>query len=408
MRRWNVLLDEARRGNLRLTVDFEMRPQLPSPSGKVAGGEGNLLPSPSGRGAGGEGYILPLLKANAVAYQSGMVAIEGDLELEVDVKTAARRVNVGQLGKYAPLSLEPNQRQSGEGGKPSPMRFLGTYDFVGETPKVAVNVVRNPSYALTPAIVQQARLTTLLSADGTSQTQAQFQLRTKASYLEVELPDKAALWSAVLDGAPLKPQKQGGVRLLGLPPSASDATRSLQLVYEAPVRSVTSGGRLSLAAPRLLYRANRAAKQSSEIPLVNFVWTVTLPSGYEAVATDGTLEAQAILRPLPAPLAVAGGLFELGDGFQSREAARRSAAKNNLREIGMAAAAREGASPAAKPSASGAIPFFVSPTRRKAVSYQDSAIALRATGRTERVNMTRARRNRRREGSSRWATCAEA
>ncbi len=46
----------------------------------------------------------------------------------------------------------------------------------------------------------------------------------------------------------------------------------------------------------------------------------------------------------------------------------------------MAAAAREGASPAAKPSASGAIPCFVSPTRRKAVSYQDSAISAQGDG----------------------------
>ena len=105
------------------------------------------------------------------------------------------------------------------------MRLLGTYDFVGDPPKVAVDVVRNPSYALTPAIVQRARLATLLSADGTSQTQATFQLRTKVPYLEVELPEKATLWSAVLDGTPLKPQKRDGIRLIGLPPAATSARR---------------------------------------------------------------------------------------------------------------------------------------------------------------------------------------
>ena len=105
------------------------------------------------------------------------------------------------------------------------MRLLGTYEFVGETPKVAVDVFRNPSYALTPAIVERAKLTTLLSADGTSQTQATFQLRTKAPYLEVELPENASLWSAVLDGTPLKPQKRSGIRLIGLPPAATGAAR---------------------------------------------------------------------------------------------------------------------------------------------------------------------------------------
>ena len=342
MRRWNVLLDEARRGEVRLEVDFEMRPQT----------VGNLLPSPSGKETGGEGKVielkdfgLPLMKADAVIYQSGLVAIEGDLELGVDVKTDARRADVGQLAiaKYTPVSLDPNQQQPGNRGvKQPPMRLLGTYDFVGETPKVEVDVYRNPSYALTPAIVQQAKLTTLLSADGTSQTQATFQLRTKAPYLEVELPEKASLWSAVLDGAPLKPQKRGGIRLIGLPPGSTGAARSLQLVYEVPVQAVTNGGRLNLTAPRLLYRTSQAAKQSTEIPLVNIEWTVTVPDGYDVVATDGTLEAKQIKRPMPAPMAVAGALYVLGGGVHSSSfvmmggEAKSASCKNELRQFGMA------------------------------------------------------------------------
>ena len=175
-----------------------------------------------------------------------------------------------------PVSNRINE--AGQPGKQSAMRLLGTYEFVGETPKVAVDVVRNPSYALTPAIVQRARLSTLLSADGRSQTQATFQLRTKAAYLEVELPENAALWSAVLDGTPLKPQKRNKIRLIGLPPASTGAVRNLQLVYEAPVQNVTNGGRLNLKAPRLLYRANREAKESTEIPLVNIEWTVACPT----------------------------------------------------------------------------------------------------------------------------------
>jgi autotransporter-associated beta strand protein len=396
MRRWNVLLDQARRGEVRLAVDFEMRPQaaarlpspsgggaegegnlLPSPSGRGAGGEGNLLPSPSGRGAGGEGglqssttktnvapttpypsplpegegdqttgkvielkdFALPMLTADGVVYQSGMVAIEGDLELGVEVqKTDARRADVGQLAiaRYALASVGPNQQQAGP--RQSPMRLVGAYEFLGDPPRVPVDVVRNSSYALTPAIVQQAKLATLLSADGTSQTKAAFQIRTKASYLEVELPGKAALWSAVLDGTPLKPQTQNGIRLIGLPPSPTGAARSLQLVYEAPVQSLTTGKRMDLVAPRLLYRASRTATQSTEIPLVHIEWTVTVPDGYEAVATDGTLEVKATERPVPAPLVVAGTLYELGGGFltSAREAGRRRAAESDLRQLGIA------------------------------------------------------------------------
>ena len=48
---------------------------------------------------------------------------------------------------------------------------------------------------------------------------------------------------------------------------------------------------------------------------MNIEWTVTVPDGYEAVATDGTLEAKPIERPVPAPLVVAGTLYELGGGY---------------------------------------------------------------------------------------------
>ncbi|MGA2253586.1 MAG: autotransporter-associated beta strand repeat-containing protein [Thermoguttaceae bacterium] len=343
MRRWNVLLDEARRGEVRLAVDFEMRPQSigePSAADEKAATEKQEPAAPKADATGKvtelNDFALPMLTADAVVYQSGLVAIEGDLELGVDVKTIARRADVGQLAiaKYTPVSLDPNPKQPGDRGlKQSPMRLVGTYDFVGQPPKVAVDVYRNPSYALTPAIAERARLTTLLSADGTSQTQATFQLRTKAPYLEVELPEDASLWSAVLDGTPLKPQKRSGIRLIGLPPATTGAARSLQLVYEAPVQNVTNGGRLNLVAPRLLYRASREAKHSREIPLVNIEWTVTVPDGYEAVATDGTLEAKAIARPLPAPLAVVGALYELGGGLSKPSP---HSASNKVRQIGMA------------------------------------------------------------------------
>ena len=177
MRRWNVLLDDARRDEVRLAVDFEMRRQLPSPSGRGAGGEGSTdvgaaktpspsgkgatqlpspsgsgrpqLPSPSGRGAGGEGstaakltelkdFALPLLTAADVVYQSGRVAIEGEGELGVDIHTKLRRADVGKLAiaRYTPASLDLNPKQPGDcGPKASPMRFLALTSLSGDPPK---------------------------------------------------------------------------------------------------------------------------------------------------------------------------------------------------------------------------------------------------------------------------------
>ena len=245
------------------------------------------------------------MTAGNVASQSGLVAVEGGAELDVQAKpdAHARRADVGQL---APAEYQPG------------LRLLGAYSYVYDKPnepKITIDVVRNPSYALTPAIIERAVLKTLLSDDGNSQTRANFQIRTKALYLEVALPKDATLWSAVLDDMPLKPQKKGGVRLLGLPPGAPGASRSLQFVYDAPVAEVLRGGRLRLVAPRLLYRAGNDAKRSTEIPLINVQWNVTVPAGYEVVSADGTLEANRIMRPAPAPLVVADVLYTLGGGY---------------------------------------------------------------------------------------------
>ncbi len=302
MRRWKVLLGDARRGEVRLAVEFDLPPEAlvepPPPDEKTfpfpAPEKQSLAarPDSSGKTTLAKDFVLPLVKADGVVYQSGVADVEGGAELDVQIKpdAAARRADVGQLAA-ADYTL----------GR----RLLGTYSFLGDAPKIAIDVVRNPSYALTPAIIERAVFKTLLSADGNSQTQANFDLRTKALYLEVALPNKATLWSAVLDGAPLKPQKKAGVRLLGLPPGAEGKSRSLQLVYEAPVADALHGGQLRLAAPKLLYRASVNAKESSEIPLVNVKWKVTVPAGYAVVTTDGTLEPENVQRPTPAPLVVA-------------------------------------------------------------------------------------------------------
>ncbi len=68
---------------------------------------------------------------------------------------------------------------------------------------------------------------------------------------------------------------------------------------------------------------------------MNIEWTVTVPDGYEAVATDGTLEAKPIARPLPAPLVVAGALYELGGGGLTKRS-QLVTAGNKMQQSGSA------------------------------------------------------------------------
>ena len=120
--RWTALLEEPRKGRIRLAVGF--REPLPKQES---------LPPQQTLG----GLSLPLVRADGVTYQSGLVAVEGDAELEVQVSTAARRVDVGELALA--------QREPGRG-------LLGVFGYVGDPPEVAIDVFRRPAHPLCPTI----------------------------------------------------------------------------------------------------------------------------------------------------------------------------------------------------------------------------------------------------------------
>jgi hypothetical protein len=270
MRRWKVLLEQPLGEKIRLAVDFQQ---------------------PLGNDAT-QGEVLPLIAADGVAYQSGLVSVEGNPEIEVRIATKARRVDVGELVE---AEYQPGRN------------LLGAFGFVGDPPVVKADVFRHPGYRLHPTIAQKAELTTFVSTAGVSQTAASFQLRTKALFLEVQLPSGASLWSADLDGQPIKPQREKKSLLLSLPATAAETVRTLRIVYQAPVSPVALAGRMNMPAPKLLLRADRGA-QAAEVPLADLAWHLYLPTGYQVIRADGTVVTQ-IDPPEPAVLsAVKAGL----------------------------------------------------------------------------------------------------
>jgi PHD/YefM family antitoxin component YafN of YafNO toxin-antitoxin module len=299
MRRWTARLEEPAKGTVRLAVDFKQ--PLARRDEATADDGTRRVPATQEEV---EDFALPIVRADGVAYQSGLAAVEGDSELEVQVHTDARRVDMGELSQA--------RRQPGRG-------LLGVFGFVGEPPEVSVDVFRRPGYWLHPTIVERAELTTRLSAAGESVTVARFDLRTKAVYLEVELPAGAELWSADLDDKPLKPQREGDHLLVSVPaasgdgtrrvPATSEAVRVLRIVYQMPIRPVEMTGNVALPAPALRLRADRQT-ESVQVPMADLAWHLHPPPGYEVVRSDGTLVAE-MEPPKPALLTVLRGVGEL-------------------------------------------------------------------------------------------------
>ncbi len=296
-RRWLVLLAEPGRGTVRLAVD--MQQPLTDEAAQ------NLQ--------------LPIVQADGVSYQSGLVSVEGSAELNVGIKTDLGRADVGEL---VDANYQPGRR------------LLGVYRFVGDQSKVVVSVSRDTGYALPPVIVRRAELATLVDASGLTETAARFALRTKAQFMEVELPAGSVLWSMELDGVPAAPQREGNSLLVSLPTAAGRLVRDLRIVYETPGKGVALSGKVDLAAPKL--RLPGTAKGASvDVPMADLYWRLYTPTGFDVLSTDGTVTTKAI-RPVKPALSqagrwlvdICGGVSWFYDGFglaRAREMAGRPA-----------------------------------------------------------------------------------
>jgi hypothetical protein len=252
-REWRVALVERRQGALRLAVDYE-------------------LPL-SGDGAE---VSLPIVRVGASVHQSGVLAVEGGADWNVVVAQHPKQVDVGEL--------------AGADDRPG-RHLIGAFAFAGEIPPLAVKLDRPPEHGLPPALVARAAYTTLISAQGLSQTAVDLTIRAKVSFLEVTLPDGAdnaasTLWSAELDGQTLKPQRHAGRLLVNLSAAGGARARVLRLVYETPIAAIHHAGRFTLPGVTLHVPD---ASGGFIVPVADVHWQLALPSGYRITHSNGSL-----------------------------------------------------------------------------------------------------------------------
>jgi hypothetical protein len=281
LRRWEVQLSDRQEGSVRLAIDFQQ----------------NYEPISLQR------LGLPLASAAEVEYQTGFVAIEGNEELEITPTTTARRVDVGELSRAE---------------HPVGRRVIGTFGYIGDPMNVLVNVNPREAYELPTALVQQARLTTRVSAAGQMQSLAEFDLLTKATLIEVRLPSGSTLWTILLDNEPTKPQRDGDALLIALPAQQVLSARGLRLVYETPGPPLGLAGTITAEGPKLLVRA-AGTDEERLVPQADLQWKLYLPSGYVLRRSGGTLTGPSVTAEPPAALKVAALVYAWADGFRLRD-----------------------------------------------------------------------------------------
>lgn len=275
-RRWTALLADSAIGQVRLAIDFKQPLMEDEP----------------------QDWELPLVRAVAVAYQSAIVAVEGSPEFDTQVETNGRKIDVGEL-------VDADYQV----GK----RLLGAFGFVDD-PEVTIDVFQRPGYGLPAAITQRAELVTLVAGSGTSQTAARYLLRTKAAFLQISLPADATLWSASVDGKPSTPQRDGGDLVISLPPTADNAVRDLQVVYETQEKSLEWMADVEAVAPRLVVRMDRSDERY-DVPTADVVWHLVLPEGHRIVRSHGTVFTEDVPRRDTSGSTIGRVLYRLGGGI---------------------------------------------------------------------------------------------
>ncbi len=144
------------------------------------------------------------------------------------------------------------------------------------------------------AKVQQTRITSVVTEQGQMISRLEMQLRVGSRrHLQVQLPDKAQLWSLSVNGRSVQPSRTTDAS--GQPPllvplaqgMESDMAVSIDLVYVQRGNGGGWLGRQELIGPKF------------DLPLNQIAWRMFLPDGYEYDDFEGTLTVDESLLDQP-------------------------------------------------------------------------------------------------------------
>ena len=231
-------------------------------------------------------------------YQVAFAAVEGHAELEIDVETTGRPVDIGEL-------VDANYLIG--------TRLLGAYSFAGREKQLSVVRRRPEGYELPSTIVQTAELHTQIGGNRVCQNRATFQLLTKDRYLVLQLPKETELWSIFVDDQPAKPQRAGGNLIISLPTKSQGTVRTVQVAYQGKLKRLRFTGEVNVLAPKLSVREGEGDLRP--VAMADLIWHLYLPDGYAIAKNRGNVAVTNPPQRTSAVSQVGAVVHHLGGGF---------------------------------------------------------------------------------------------
>jgi len=241
---WRIELQNKVMGLYRLTLSWEM-PR----------GDSNTL-------------VLAGLEAVGVEREAGAVGLltQGQLQLAPsDTPDQLLRIDAREL---------PGWATSSHPGLP-----VLCYRYLRPGWILPLDVRRFQDAAVLQGLVDSARFRTVLAGDGQQMTQMELSIRNNGRQnLAVALPNDTRLWSAFVDGQPVRPARRDDRLLLPLERTTTDdAPIAVEVVYVGRVDFPRVAGPVRLDSPWL------------DLPLKDARWELFVPPDYSYRRFAGTM-----------------------------------------------------------------------------------------------------------------------
>jgi hypothetical protein len=282
---WRVELQHKVRGDYVLTVTWELPKSSKTNALDLAG-----------------------VEALGVERENGSIVLAAKPPLQVSELKAGEqltKIDVGELPTWT--------------GRPPESSVLA-YRYVRPGWTLNVEARRYAEAEVLQALVDAARLTTVVADDGQMMTEMKLSVRNNGrQHLEIELPAGATVWSAFVAGEAVRPSRREGRLMLPLERTTdSDAPISVELTFVSEDKFPKRRGTVAMASPKF------------DVPLKNARWDLYLPPDYDYGDFAGSM-AHTVDSGAPVVLDFSRSLYS--EAETSKAAEKQQQFKAELRNV---------------------------------------------------------------------------
>jgi hypothetical protein len=224
--------------------------------------------------------IFTGIKVEDSVRETGFIAVELNTSAEVVV------TENGGLEKI------PVQNLPGALFNQSAKPLIMGFKYLKHPYRLALDVKKHQKVAVPVATINTASVVTLFTEDGKTVHRVVYQISNRAKqFLEIQLPEDAAVWSIFVAKQPAEASMNRAGRLL-VPLVRSRADKDQLQAFEVEVVYALAGSRFSWTGGL-----------TSSLPVVDLmtsqlIWSVYLPNDYAYLYFDSTLEKEELIRGL--------------------------------------------------------------------------------------------------------------